>query len=63
MNYAADRVNDVAGEPSLTDMTEFAINMLSKNQKGYFLLVEGMNHTLVQSQNFLLESIKQGVLF
>ena len=41
MNYEAKRLQDVAGEPSLTSMTEFAIKMLSKNSKGYFLLVEG----------------------
>eukprot|EP00794_Sanderia_malayensis_P012975 gene12975-14309_t len=41
MRYAADRMNDGSGEPSLTNMTEFAINMLSKNKKGFFLLAEG----------------------
>ena len=28
-------------EPSLAEMTELAINILSKNSKGFFLLVEG----------------------
>ncbi len=41
MRYEADRGNDVGGEPSLTEMTEMSINVLSKNQKGYFLMVEG----------------------
>ena len=40
MRYEADRANDEGGEPSLTDMTEKAIDMLSQNRKGYFLMVE-----------------------
>ena len=41
MQYSPDRSKDIGGEPSLTNMTEFAIKMLSKNSKGYFLLAEG----------------------
>ena len=41
MEYSPDRSKDIGGEPSLTNMTEFAIKMLSKNDKGFFLLVEG----------------------
>lgn len=41
MQYEADRANDRAGEPSLTEMTEKSIRMLSRNPKGYFLHVEG----------------------
>jgi alkaline phosphatase len=40
MEYEADRASDAAGEPSLTEMTEKAIQILSKNPKGYFLHVE-----------------------
>jgi len=40
MQYEADRGNDIAGEPSLTEMTEKAINILDNNRKGYFLMVE-----------------------
>ena len=40
MRYEADRGNDVGGEPSLTEMTEKSIDVLSKNRKGYFLMVE-----------------------
>jgi alkaline phosphatase len=40
MQYEADRGNDIAGEPSLTEMTETAINILNNNDKGYFLVVE-----------------------
>lgn len=40
MHYEADRHNDTAGEPSLTQMTEKAIDILDNNQKGFFLMVE-----------------------
>jgi alkaline phosphatase len=42
MQFEADRVKGGApNEPSLAEMTSKAIDMLSSNQKGYFLLVEG----------------------
>ncbi|GGW95223.1 alkaline phosphatase [Alteromonas halophila] len=40
MQYEADRENDVAGEPSVADMTRAAINLLDNNDKGFFLMVE-----------------------
>jgi alkaline phosphatase len=41
VQYEADRANDAAGEPSLADMATTAVDMLSKNRNGYFLMVEG----------------------
>lgn len=41
MKYEHDRPTDTAGEPSLSEMTTKAIDMLSTNKKGYFLMVEG----------------------
>ena len=43
MKYEVDRVEDKDGyqKPSIAEMTEKAINILKKNPKGYFLLVEG----------------------
>ncbi len=41
MKYEYDRPKDGAGEPSLSDMTSKAIDVLSSNNKGYFLMVEG----------------------
>lgn len=41
MKYEADRSKDTAGEPSLAEMTDKAIDILSQNKKGYFLMVEG----------------------
>jgi alkaline phosphatase len=40
MLYEADRGNDILGEPSLTEMTQKAINILDNNEKGFFLTVE-----------------------
>lgn len=41
MHYDYDRPKDQGGEPSLSDMTSKAIDILSNNKKGYFLMVEG----------------------
>jgi alkaline phosphatase len=40
MEYEADRLKGTAGEPSLTEMTTKAIDILSRNKKGFFLMVE-----------------------
>ena len=40
MQYEADRTNDIAGEPSITEMTEKAIGILDNNDDGFFLMVE-----------------------
>ena len=40
MQYELDRADDIAGEPSLTEMTIKAIDILSRNEKGYYLQVE-----------------------
>ncbi|MEC7689260.1 MAG: alkaline phosphatase [Pseudomonadota bacterium] len=40
MQYDADRANDVAGEPSISEMTEAAIKILDNNDDGFFLMVE-----------------------
>lgn len=40
MQYEADRKNDIAGEPSLSEMTSKAIKVLDNNKKGFFLMVE-----------------------
>lgn len=40
MQFEYDRPKDKAGEPSLSEMTSKAIDILSQNNKGYFLMVE-----------------------
>ncbi|WP_341503300.1 alkaline phosphatase [Gallaecimonas sp. GXIMD4217] len=40
MEYEADRADDTAGEPSLTEMTTKAMDLLARNNNGYFLTVE-----------------------
>mgnify|MGYP001826015274 FL=1 len=40
MQYEANRHNDIAGEPSLEDMTVKAIDTLDNNRNGFFLMVE-----------------------
>lgn len=40
MQYEADRDNDIAGEPSIEQMTRKAIDILDNNDKGFFLTVE-----------------------
>jgi alkaline phosphatase len=41
MEYEIDRGDDVGGEPSLSEMTAKAIEILSRNPQGFFLMVEG----------------------
>ena len=41
MQYEADRPKDTGGEPSLTQMSVKAIDILARNPQGYFLMVEG----------------------
>lgn len=40
MRYEADRANDKTGEPSLSEMTKAAIEILDNNPNGFFLNVE-----------------------
>jgi alkaline phosphatase len=40
MQFNYDRPKDKAGEPSLTEMTNKAIDILAKNKNGFFLMVE-----------------------
>ena len=41
MQYEADRPKDRGGEPSLTEMSMKALDILQNNDKGYVLMIEG----------------------
>jgi alkaline phosphatase len=41
MHFESERATDEAGEPSLAEMTGVAIELLSRDPDGYFLMVEG----------------------
>ena len=41
LEYDADRIVKGVDEPSLTEMTTKALDILSRNNKGFFLMVEG----------------------
>ena len=53
MKYEVDRIEKKDGdqEPSIAEMTEKAINILKKNPKGFFLLVEGNFNELSKSKS------------
>jgi len=48
MAFEADRERDAPGQPSLAAMTRAAVTLLSRNPRGFFLLVEGgkIDHAL-----------------
>jgi alkaline phosphatase len=62
MQYEEDRANDKGGEPSLSEMTSKAIQILKKNQKGYFLHVESGRidhaHHASNARSALVETIE-----
>lgn len=41
MSYEMDRKENTPKEPSLAEMTASALNILSKNDKGFFIMIEG----------------------
>jgi alkaline phosphatase len=41
MHFEADRPRDAAGEPSLSQMTAKAVDLLARREQGFFLMVEG----------------------
>lgn len=48
MEYEADRAKDAGGEPSLAEMTAKSIDLLSQDENGFVLMVEGgrIDHAL-----------------
>jgi alkaline phosphatase len=63
MQYEHDRAKDRAGEPPLTDMTAKAIDLLSKNRKGYFLMIEGGGIDLAHHANNAYRALTDTIEF
>jgi alkaline phosphatase len=62
MEFEIDRSGDVGGEPSLSEMTAKAIEILSRNPRGFFLMVEGgridHGHHVSNAMRALTETIE-----
>ena len=63
MQYEADRADDTDGEPSLAQMTKLAIEILSRNPDGYFLLVEGGRIDHGHHDNNAYRALTDGIAF
>lgn len=63
MNYEVDRAGDQGKEPSLVEMTEKAIQILSKNKNGFFLLVEGGRIDHGHHATMALRALTETVVF
>ena len=60
ISYTDDRKNH---EPSLEEMVTFAISYLSKNPKGYFLMVEGGRIDHASHDNYAKKMLKETIDF
>ena len=63
MQYEADRKKDKGGEPSLAEMTEKSIEILSKNPKGYYLMVESGRVDHASHDSNAYRAVTDGVAF
>lgn len=63
MQYEADRAEDLGGEPSLAQMTKLAIEILSRNPDGFFLLVEGGRIDHGHHDNNAYRALTDGIAF
>lgn len=62
MQWEADRANDAAGEPSLSEMTKKSLQILQKSEHGFFLHVEAgridHGHHAGNAKRALLDTIE-----
>jgi len=63
MHYAHDRASDVAGEPTLAEMTAKAIDILVAGDKGYFLMVEGARIHHAHHENNAYRALTDTIAF
>lgn len=61
MTFEEERDRSPDGEPSLADMTSTAIKILSKNEKGFILLVEGARIDHAHHQNLAGMALRETV--
>jgi alkaline phosphatase len=57
--YALERDTSPAGQPSLLNMTEQALKLLSQNPKGYVLVVEGGNIDNAHHQGYARHALHE----
>ncbi|XP_041378129.1 LOW QUALITY PROTEIN: alkaline phosphatase, tissue-nonspecific isozyme-like [Gigantopelta aegis] len=63
MQFELDRDNSTNGDPSIAEMTKKAIEILHKNKKGYFLLVEGGRIDHAHHKNSAIRALEDFVAF
>ncbi|MCF6300280.1 MAG: alkaline phosphatase, partial [Proteobacteria bacterium] len=63
MQYEADRSKDAAGEPSLSQMTRTALEILKRKDKSFFLMVEGGRIDHAHHAGNAYRSLKETVEF
>lgn len=63
MQYEHDRVKGTPGEPSVSEMTSKAIDVLANNKKGYFLMVEGGRIDHAHHEGNAYRALKDTVAF
>lgn len=61
--FAQDGLQFSSSEPSLAEMTQFAINSLSSNKRGFLLVIEGSQIDWAAHHNKTNETIEQTLLF
>ena len=61
--FQSGPMTTLANEPSIAEMTEKAIEILDKNEKGFFLMVEGSQIDWACHKNDEARAIKQTLLF
>jgi alkaline phosphatase len=61
MEYEYDRPRDTAGEPSLAQMAEKSIDILSKNPEGYLLMIEGGRIDHASHESNAYRTVSDGV--
>jgi len=63
MHYEFERERDHLNEPTLQEMAEFAVSRLSKNKKGYFLMIEGGRIDVASHMNLAEAAFKEVIAF